>query len=107
MNIQSILDTINQGLGVVKSVASIPGVNLIPYASTLSSAIGVIQLLLKAGQNVGPFLQNIKDTFSTPVTSAEDVAALDVKVAALNQRIADLRAKLHAPLPPAEEGEPE
>lgn len=107
MNIQGILDAIDKGLGVIQGVASIPGVSLIPYAATLSSAIGVIQLMIKAGENIEPFIANIKDTFSTPPTSADDVAALNARMVTLDAQIAGLRARLQAPLPSAEPGEPE
>jgi hypothetical protein len=103
MNKQQILDllsAVNSGLEVVKRVADTPGVSAIPYASTLSSAISAVQQLYKAGMDIEPQVTAIIDTFSDPNVSETDMAALDAEIAAWS-------AKLDAPLPQAEPGEPE
>lgn len=98
-DLQKLIEAINAGLRVVKQVAELPGVNVIPYATTLSSAIGAVQMAVEAGKEIMPYVTAIKDTFSgdTPPTQ-EQLDALDAKIAAL-------RTDLHAPLPPKEAGE--
>lgn len=100
-DLKQILEALNSALGVVKTVAETPGVNLLPYASTVASAVSALQMAVAAGVSITPYVVAIQDTFSsdTPPTEAE-LAALDAK-------IAELRAKVQAPLPSVEEGEPE
>lgn len=93
-------EVVNMALGVVAGAGDIPGVNLIPYVSVVSSAAKAIQMGINAGVSVAPYIEAVWDTFKNGLPTPEAVAALDAK-------IAELRAKLHAPLPPAEEGEPE
>lgn len=98
MNISSVLDAVGTALGVINGIAKTPGVNLLPYVNTVSSAIDVAQLALSQGKNIVDLVTGLKDTFAggTPT---------DAQLAALDQRIAAARAKLHAPLPDPEEGE--
>jgi len=96
-----LIEAVNTGLNVVKKVVDLPGVNALPYATTLSNAIAAVQTAAEAGMSVLPYIEAIKDTFSgdTPPTEAQ-LSELDAK-------IDELRAKLHAPLPPKEDGEDE
>jgi hypothetical protein len=97
-DLESILDAVNMALGAIKSAADLPGVNLIPYVSTVSSFIGLAQLALGQGQNIANLVTDLKDTFSGGVPTQAQLDALDARIAAE-------RAKLHAPLPPKEDGE--
>lgn len=100
MNINTLLDAVGTALGAIKSAADLPGVNLIPYVSTVSSVIGVAQLALSQGKNIANLVTDLKDTFSGGLPTDEQLSALDARIEAA-------RAKLHAPLPPKEEGEPD
>lgn len=101
MQLQQILDAVDNALTVVKTIADTPGVNLIPYVSTISSFIGVAQAITGAGRDVGPLIQKFTDTFSSGSAPTEaDMAALDADIAAEE-------AKLQAPLPPPDAGEPD
>jgi hypothetical protein len=97
-----ILDTIDGVMMTVKNVTDIPGVNLIPYVSTASSVIGTIHALYSGGKLAAGHLQEIQATFNpgAPPPSEE-------KLDALAKRMAELRAELHAPMPPKEADEPE
>lgn len=97
-DLQKFIDAVNTGLSVVKRIAELPGVSVIPYAATLSRAIAAVQTAVEAGQNIAPYIAAITDTFSNPDVSEDDLAAL-------NAKIATLRAELHAPLPQKEAGE--
>lgn len=98
MNLHGILDAVGTAFGVIKNIAQVPGINLLPYVSTVSGAIDVAQLALAEGQNIADLVTSLKNTFAggTPT---------DAQLAALDDKIAKARAKLHAPLPPPEEGE--
>jgi hypothetical protein len=98
MDIKGLLDAVGTALGVIKSAADLPGVNLIPYVSTVSSVIGVAQIAISQGQNIANLVTDLKDTFSGGLPT-------DAQLAALDARIAAARTKLHAPLPEKEEGE--
>lgn len=95
---QKALDAINLALGVVKTVASTPGVNLLPYASTVAAAVGAMQTAVAAGVSIMPYVTAITDTFSGGTPTEQELAALDAK-------IAELEAKVQEPLPPKEDGE--
>lgn len=97
-DLKSILDAVGTALGAIKSATDLPGVSLIPYVSTVSSVIGVAQLALSQGQNIAHLVTDLKNTFSGGLPTENDLAALDARIAAA-------RTKLHAPLPPKEEGE--
>jgi hypothetical protein len=99
-NLNQVLDAVNAALSVIKTVANTPGVNIIPYAATISSAISAIQLAESVGKNIIPYVTAISDTFSGTVPTQADLDALDAK-------IADLEAQVQAPLPPKEDGEPD
>lgn len=101
LNINSILTAVDAGLSVIKKVADLPGVSIIPYVSTLSSAITLIQDLAAAGRDIQPQVQAVIDVYtSDAIPTTDDLAALDASIAAA-------RAELQAPLPPKEEGEPD
>lgn len=99
-SLTQILDAVDTALGVVKTLAETPGMNLLPYAKTISSAIGAVKAGVAAGKNVMPYVEAIKDTFEGGVPTQQQLDALDA-------RIAELEAELDAPLPAAEPGEPE
>ena len=99
ISLNSVLGAINQGLSVIKTVAEVPGVNLLPYASTISGAVTAIQAAAAAGRDIAPYVQAINDTFSGgSVPTSDQVAALDAK-------ISELDALVDAPLPQKEDGE--
>lgn len=95
---QSALNVISTALGVISTATSAPGINLIPYVSTIAAAANAINIGLKTAVNVAPYIKAISDTFSGGLPTQEQRIALDLK-------IAELEAQLHAPLPPKEEGE--
>ena len=99
-SIIQVLDAINGALTVIKSLADTPGINILPYASVVSSAISGIQFAYSAGKDVIPYVNAIKDTFSGTAPTADQISALDLKIAELN-------AAIDAPLPDAEQGEPD
>ena len=100
MDIKALVEAFNSVASVVKTVADTPGVNMIPYATTVSSAIGALQTAVNAGVNILPYVVAIKDTFSGGVPTQAQLDALDAE-------IARLEALVDAPLPPKEAGEPE
>jgi hypothetical protein len=97
-NFNLLLEAFNNVANAVKGAANLPGVNLLPYASTVANAIDTIQAAIALGKNVTANIISIRDTFSDGLPSEEKLAALDAEIAAL-------RARIHAPLPPKEEGE--
>lgn len=101
-DLKDVLSTIDSALSVVKGIADTPGINLIPYVSTISSAISALHTAYTVGQDIVPYITAIKDTFTpgAPAPSMDDLTALNAKIAALE-------AKVQAPLPPKEDGEPE
>lgn len=99
-DLKTILAVIDNAALTIKGIADTPGINLVPYVSTLSSLIGTVHAVYATGQNVAPFIEAINTTFAPGSTPSEaDMAALDAK-------IVELEAKIDAPLPPKEEGEP-
>lgn len=98
-DLQALFGAINTGLNTIKNIAALPGVNMLPYATTIATGISVLQLAFEAGQNIVPYAVAFTETFKgdTPPSQA--------KLDALDAKIDELRGKLHAPLPPAEEGE--
>src|ERR1044072_8709100 len=101
MDWQKGLDSINTALTVVKQIADTPGVNVIPYVSTISSFIGAAQAIAGAGRDIGPLLEKFAGTFK------EGSAPTQADMDALDADIAAEEAKLQQPLPPPDEGEPE
>lgn len=93
-------EVVSNALSVISAAGNTPGVNLIPYVGTIAAAAGAINAGLAAGIKVAPYVTAIKDTFINGLPTEEKRQALDAK-------IADLRAQLHAPLPPPEDGEPD
>lgn len=98
---QDAFNVINTALGVISTAGSTPGINLIPYVSTIASAASALQAGLNAAVNVAPYIVAISDTFSgDKLPSADEMKALDAK-------IAELEAKVDKELPEKEEGEPD
>lgn len=93
-------DVVSNALSVISSAGAIPGVNMIPYVSTVAGAASTINAGLQAGIKVAPYIAAIKETFANGLPTQEKLDALDAK-------IVELRAQVQAPLPPAEEGEPD
>lgn len=93
-------EVVTYALDVVHSAGDIPGVNLLPYVSTIANAAGTISAGMKVGAKVAPYVDAIQETFKNGLPTEEKRAALDAK-------IAELRAIVHAPLPPKEEDEPD
>lgn len=91
-------EAINQALTVISAAGAIPGVNLIPYVGTVTAAAGAIQRGLVAGEKVLPYIKAVAATFSGGLPTEDERLALDAK-------IAELEAKVDAPLPPKEPGE--
>ncbi len=98
IDLNQILTAVNAALNVIKTVANTPGVNIIPYAAAVSSAISAIQTAEAIGMNIAPYVTAIADTFSGGVPTQEQLDAL-------NAKITDLETQVQAPLPPKEEGE--
>jgi len=96
--INDVLTAVDSALGVIKTVASTPGVNLLPYASVVSSAITAIQAAEKIGMDIAPYVIALKNTFSGGVPTQADMDALDAKIALLN-------AEIDQALPDPESGE--
>lgn len=93
-------DVIQMALGVITKAEATPGINLIPYVSTVGVAAGAIQAGLNAAVNVAPYIEAVAKTFTGGLPTEAERAALDAK-------IAELEAKVDAPLPPKEDGEPD
>jgi hypothetical protein len=99
-SLTQVLDAVDAALGVLKSLADTPGINMLPYVSTVSAAIGAVKAGVAAGKNVMPYVEAIKETFEGGVPSQEKLSALDAK-------IAELEAEVDATLPAKEAGEPD
>src|SRR5262245_16062362 len=102
MDTQKLLDTIGTVLAVMKAVANTQGVNLLPYAAVASSAISAIQVAFGLGRDIMPYVDALKSTFGdgSKIPTEAEIADLD-------QKIKELENIVQAPLPPAEEGEPD
>lgn len=98
-SLTSVLSAVGTALGAIKTATDLPGVNLIPYVSTVSSVISVAQLALSQGQNIANLVTDLESTFAGGLPT-------DAQLAALDARIAAAQAKLHAALPEPEAGEP-
>lgn len=97
---KSLLSAVTTALGAISAAGNIPGVNLIPYVSTVATAAGLLQFALEKGINVASDIAALRDTFKNGLPTQDKIDALDA-------RIKSLRTKLHAPLPPKEDGEEE
>ena len=93
-------EVVNQALGVIASAGDVPGVNLIPYVSVISSAAKAIQMGVNAGIKVAPYVEAIRETFAGGIPTPDKLAALDMKVK-------ELEAIVYADLPAPDEGEPD
>lgn len=93
-------EVVQRALSVVNKFGNLPLVNLIPYVSTITAAAGAVEAGINAGVRVAPYIEAIADTFKDGLPSDEQHRALD-------ERIAELEARVQAPLPPREDGEPE
>lgn len=102
MTLKDLLEAVDNAMVVVKQVADTPGINLIPYVSTVSSVIGATHAAYLAGKNIEPYVKALAGTFT-----GGGAVPTEAELAALNARIAVLEAKIDAPLPPKEEGEPD
>lgn len=91
-------DVINLALGAINAFGNTPGVNLIPYVSTVAAAAGALKAGINAAVNIAPYVAAITNTFSGGLPTPAELAALDAK-------IAELEALVAAPLPPKEDGE--
>lgn len=100
MDWKSAFNAVETALGVISAAGNTPGVNLIPYVGVVSSAASAIKLALDTGVKVAPYVIALEKTFTGGLPTADEIAALDIK-------IGELRAIVQAPLPPREEGEPE
>lgn len=100
-DLEALFAAISTGLNTIKSIAALPGVNMIPYANTISGGIEVLQLAFAAGQAIVPYAVAFTNTFSDGGEVSQE------KLDALDAKIAELEAKLDAPLPPLEDGEPD
>lgn len=94
------LGVISSALSVISAAGSTPGINLIPYVSTIAAAASAINTGLNAAVNVAPYITAIKDTFANGLPSKAERQVLDTK-------IKELQAELDAPLPSKEDGEPD
>lgn len=101
MDLKEVLGIVSTSLGVINKLGSAPGVNLIPYVSTVASAAGALSMLIDAGQEFEPLAMKLKNTFKTdaPLPTAEEIAALDADTEA---ELTKLRT-----MPPKEDGEPD
>lgn len=98
-SIKAILEAVDKAMVVVKGIADTPGINMIPYVSTLSTVIGATHAAYTAGKSIEPYVAALADTFSGSAPPTES------DLAALNAKIAALEAEVQKPLPPKEEGE--
>jgi hypothetical protein len=99
MDFRALLDSVTSALTMVQTIGATPGVNLIPYVSTIVSAAGVLKFGIEAGKNVADDIAAFKAAFDHQPTP-EELAALDARIAAL-------RTELHAPMPAKDADEPE
>lgn len=95
---KDLIAAVTGALRVVTTVGNVPGVNLIPYVNTVTSAAEVIAFAIEKGANVASHIAALTETFSGGLPSQDKQDALDAK-------IGELRTKVHAPLPPKEDGE--
>jgi len=99
-SLAQVLDAVNSAMTVLRTIANTPGVNALPYVSTISAALGALQAAANAGRNIAPYVVAISNTFTGVVPTEEQLVALDAK-------ILELDAAVDAPLPNKEEGEPD
>lgn len=100
MDIKDIVATFNTVATTIKTLAETPGVNIIPYATTIASAVGALQAAVNAGINILPYVTAIRKTFDGTVPTLDQLDVLDVE-------ITRLESELNAPLPERDPGEPD
>lgn len=101
MTLQEILSVGVDTLTRVKLIADLPGVNALPYAATVSSAISLVLAAYETGKDVEKYVDKLRKTFSGDgAPTAAEMAELEAEIEALTREVM-------APLPPREEGEPE
>ncbi len=93
-------EAVTGALSVISNAGNIPGVNLIPYIGTVTTAATALNAAMNAGVKIAPYIIAIKDTFSGGLPDDAQLRSLDMK-------IEELEALVNAPLPPKEDGEPE
>lgn len=99
-DIKQVLEAVSTALGVIKTIADTPGLNVLPYVSVVSSAIGAIQAAAGVGINVIPYVQKLQATFAGGTPSQADIDDLQ-------RQIEELESLVDAALPPKEPGEPD
>lgn len=101
MDLKEVLGIVSTSLGVINKLGNTPGVNLIPYVSTVASAAGALSMLIDAGKEFEPLATKLKDTFKpdAPLPTEAELAALDADTEA---ELTKLRT-----MPPREDDEPE
>lgn len=99
-NLNAVVDAAENVLSVIQTVGNLPGVDLIPYVSTVTKFLGYAQKAIEVGKVVAPQVADFVDTFSNGLPPAEKLAALDARIAANH-------AAIQGFTPVAEEGEPE
>lgn len=98
---QKLTAAVSKALDIITSVTNLPGVDLIPYVSTVNKILKYGQLALAAGNKVTPYVEALAVSFSSgALPSEEERVALDAK-------IEDMHAKIQGFNPVAEEGEEE
>lgn len=100
MKTEEILGAIVNALDVIKTIADTPGVNIIPYAGLVSSAVSAIKAGLVVGINVKPYVEAFAGTFDGDTPT-------DAEMAELEDKIVELEGLVDAEPPPREDGEPE
>ena len=97
---QDAFSVIEKALGAIQGAANIPGINLLPYVSTVSSAATALQAGLHAAVDIAPYIVAISKTFAGGLPS-------EAERKALAEKIKELEAEIDAPLPSPEDGEPD
>lgn len=91
---------VQQALGVITTVTSLPGVDLIPYVATVAKVVKYAQIAIDAGGKVAPYVEALTDSFSNGLPSEAARAELDAKIEAMHAEIQGFK-------PVAEAGEEE
>lgn len=100
MKTEEILGAIVNALDVIKTVADTPGINIVPYAGLVSSAVSAIKAGISIGLEVKPYVEAFASTFDGDAPTDAEMAELEEKILELEQLVDD------SP-PQKEEGEPE
>lgn len=97
---KQLLEAVGTALGTISTVTNLPGVDLIPYVSTIAKVVKYAQIALDAGGKVAPYVEALTETFSGGMPSQEQIDALDAK-------IEEMHAEIQAFDPKPEPDEPE